>query len=170
MTAKLADPYVFLQSLVSKKGKSDLSGVYLTAINVVASATEEYAYSVDQTQVDHAVAQLLIREEQDWNRLLVAVRTKQEELVFPISFLLGMDPVSVYFISEGHEMSAHVMIPQVVVEEFPYDVKFFQTLLARVAAFGGKIPVSVRFFIGVATVDWDDMVSRGEAQEIEIEY
>jgi hypothetical protein len=45
MSPKLTDPNTFLTSLVSRKGRSDLYGVYLTGVNILADATEDYAVS-----------------------------------------------------------------------------------------------------------------------------
>jgi hypothetical protein len=170
MSPKLSDPHVFLQNLVTKKGKSDLFGVYLTAVTVVASANEEYEYGFDSKQVSQTVNHLLQKETNDWNSLLVSTRMNQEELIFPICFNRGDNPISVYFVAEGHEISAHVMIPQISVEEFAYEVLIFQELLNKVANFSSKVATTVRFFLGVATLDWDELVNNGEVEEIEIEY
>jgi hypothetical protein len=65
-------------------------------------------------------------------------------------------------------MSALVFLPSLMLDEFPYEVTLFQRLLKEVASFAGKTPDSLKFVIGVAIASWDDMVERGEAQEIEI--
>jgi hypothetical protein len=55
MSPKLSDPNSFLTSLVTKKGRSDLYGVYLTGVNVVASATENYDYDVPLENIERDV-------------------------------------------------------------------------------------------------------------------
>jgi hypothetical protein len=170
MTAKLTDPASFLSSLVTKKGKSELLGVYLTGVNVLADALEEYNYPVCLDRIQSEVYQTLRREENDWNHLLVETRRNIDEIVYPISFLRGREPNTVYFIVEGHEMSAMVFIPTLVVEEFVVEVTFFQHLLREVASFAGKVPGSIRFTIGAASMLWDDLVERGHAKEVDVGF
>jgi hypothetical protein len=74
----------------------------------------------------------------------------------------------VYFISEGHEMSAMVFIPTLVVPEFVTEVTFFQHLLREVASFAGKTPTSIRFTIGAVSMEWDELVERGCAREVDL--
>jgi hypothetical protein len=76
----------------------------------------------------------------------------------------------VYFIIEGHEMSAMVFIPTLVVPEFVTEVAFFQQLLREVAYFAGKTPTSIRFTIGAVSMEWDDLVERGCAREVDIGF
>jgi hypothetical protein len=76
----------------------------------------------------------------------------------------------VYFVVEGHEMSAMVFIPTLVVEEFVTEVTFFQHLLREVAKFGGKTPTTVRFTLGAASMPWDDLVEQGCAREVDVGF
>ena len=170
MSPKLSDPATFLTNLVTKKGKSDRYGVYLTGVNILASATENYDYNVPLDQIEREVQQILTQEPHDWNALLVEIRKETEEIIFPISFIRGREPNTVYFVSEGHEMSAMVFIPTLVVEEFVTEVTFFQHLLRDVASFAGKVPTSIRFTIGAVSMDWDNLVERGGAQEVDIGF
>ena len=170
MAPKITDPATFLTSLVTKKGKSDLYGVYLTGVNILASATDNYDYDVSLEKVEKDVQNLFAQDANDWNALLVETRRETEEVVFPISFIRGREPNTVYFLSEGHEMSAMVFIPTLVVEEFVTEVTFFQHLLCSVANFAGKVPTSIRFTIGAVSMDWDDLVERGGAREVDIGY
>lgn len=71
MAPKLSDPNSFLTSLVTKKGKSDLYGVYLTGVNVVASATENYDYDVSLERIEKDVQNIFAQDANDWNALLV---------------------------------------------------------------------------------------------------
>ena len=170
MAPKLTDPNSFLISLVSKKGRSDRYGVYLTGVNILANATEDYGYDSHPGAIEDSVKRLFSQDEADWNHLLVETRRSTEEIVFPISFIRGREPNTTYFVVEDHEMSAMVFIPTLVVEEFVTEVTFFQHLLCNVASFAGKVPTSIRFTIGAVSMDWDDLVERGGAQEVDIGF
>jgi hypothetical protein len=170
MPPKLSDPNSFLTSLVTKKGRSDRFGVYLTGVNVVASATENYDYDVPLEQVEREVERIFAQDSNDWNALLVETRRETEEIVFPISFIRGREPNTVYFLVEGHEMSAMVFIPTLVVEEFVTEVTFYQHLLREVARFGGKTPTTVRFTLGAVSMEWGDLVERGCAREVDVGF
>lgn len=168
MAPKITDPNTFLVSLVSKRGKSDLFGVYLTGVNVLADATTDYGYSTPGTCAEAEVSRLIAREETDWNRLLVETRIDEEQLIFPISFLRGQEPYTVFFAVEGSEMSCMVFIPTLEVTEFVAEVTFFQHLLRHVAKFAGKTPTTVRFTLGAVTMEWEEMVDQGYAEEVEV--
>jgi len=170
MSPKLTDPNTFLHTLVSRKGRSDLYGVYLTGVNILAQATEDYGYEVDPEITRRNVQTLFAHDEADWNHLLVETRRNQDEVIFPISFIRGREPNTVYFVCEGHEMSAMVFIPTLVVDEFVFEVTFFQELLCQVAAFAGKTPTTVRFTIGSASIEWDELVEKGCAREVDISF
>jgi hypothetical protein len=168
MAAKITDPNSFLTGLVSKRGKSDLFGVYLTGVNVIADALEDYGYEVSTEIAENELKNLIAREEKDWNRLLVETRTDTEQVIFPISFHRNLEPYTVYFASEDHEMSCMVFIPTLLVEEFVTEVTFFQHLLRFVARFAGKNPSTIRFTIGSVSMEWEEMVSQGHAKEVEV--
>ena len=170
MSPKITDPNSFLNNLVSKKGRSDLFGVYLTGVNVLADASEEYGYDVSKENIERDITNMFARDETDWNRLLVETRLDTNEIIFPISFHRGMEPVTVYFAVEGNEMSCMVFIPTLVVSEFVTEVTFFQHLLTKVAHFAGKIPSNIRFTLGAVSMEWDDMVDGGHAREVDIGY
>jgi hypothetical protein len=170
MSPKLSDPNSFLTSLVTKKGRSDLYGVYLTGVNVVASATENYDYDVPLENIERDVQNIFAHEANDWNALLVETRRMVDEIVFPISFIRGREPNTVYFIAEGHEMSAMVFIPTLVVDEFVTEVTFFQHLLREVALFAGKTATTIRFTVGAVSMEWDDLVERGCAREVDVGF
>jgi len=168
MAPKITDPNSFLTNLVSKRGKSDLYGVYLTGVNVIADACEDYGYNVSLEKIEKEVQNLMLREESDWNSLLVSTRRDLDEIVHPISFIRGREPNTVYFVSEGHEMSCMVFIPTLVVEEFVTEVTFFQHLLRFIAKFAGKTPTTVRFTLGAVSMEWEEMVGQGYAKEVEV--
>jgi hypothetical protein len=170
MAPKLTDPNSFLTTLVTKKGKSDRYGVYLTGVNILASAVENYDYEVPLAAIERDVQNIFAQDPHDWNALLVETRRETEEIVFPISFIRGREPITVYFVVEGHEMSAMVFIPTLVVEEFVTEVTFFQHLVREVALFAGKTPTSLRFTIGAVSMEWDDLVERGCAREVDIGF
>jgi hypothetical protein len=170
MAPKITDPNTFLTNIVSRKGKSDLYGVYLTGVNILAESTEDYGYAVSPDLIEREVESLLLREGTDWNQLLVETRRNQDEIVHPISFIRNREPNTVYFVIEGHEMSSMVFIPTLVVAEFVTEVTFFQQLLKEVAHFAGKTPTSIRFTIGSVSMEWDDLVERGGAREVDVGF
>jgi hypothetical protein len=170
MAPKITDPNSFLTTLVSKRGKSDLFGVYLTGVNVLADSNEDYGYGVSFELIEREIQNLFAREEADWNRLLVETRLNNIEIIFPISFYRGVEPNTVYFAVEGNEMSCMVFIPTLVVGEFVTEVTFFQGLLKKVAAFAGKTPTSIRFTIGAVSMEWDDLVENGHAKEVDVGF
>jgi hypothetical protein len=170
MAPKITDPVSFLTNLVSRKGKSDLYGVYLTAVNVLADANEDYGYGIPLERTLTEVQTLLSREESDWNHLLVQTRRNQEEIIHPISFIRGREPITVYFAVEGNDMSAMVFIPTLVVPEFVSEVTFYQHLLYEVASFAGKTATSIRFTIGAVSMEWDDLVEQGCAREVDVGF
>ena len=166
--AKITDPDSFLRQLVTRKGRSDVDGVILTGVNVQADALEDYGYTDPHWNIERDLSRLFEQDRSDWDRLLVDTRRNETEIVHPISFIQGTEPVSIYFITEDHFMSAMVFLPSVVLDEFPYEVTLFQRLLKEVASFAGKAPDSLKFVIGVAIAGWDDLVEQGHAQEVEI--
>ena len=170
MAPKLTDPNSFLTSLVTKKGKSDLYGVYLTGVNVTASSTDDYGYDVCREKIARDVQNIFAQDTNDWNSLLVETRRETEEIVFPISFIRGREPNTIYFIVEGREMFAMVFIPTLVVDEFVTEVTFYQQLLTEVAHFAGKTPTSVRFTVGAVSMEWDELVERGCAREVDMGF
>jgi len=170
MAPKITDPNTFLTNLVSRKGKSDLYGVYLTGVNVLADAREDYGYACDALENERNVQKLFVQDEADWNNLLVETRRSTEEMVFPISFLRGREPNTVYFLVEGHEMSAMVFVPTLVVDEFVTEVTFFQTLLQDVAKFAGKTPTTIRFVLGAVFMEWGELVESGCAREVDVGF
>ena len=170
MAPKITDPATFLTSLLTKKGKSDLYGVYLTGVNILASATDDYNYLENSTDISRDVQLVFAQDEADWNHLLVETRRNNEEIIFPISFIRGREPNTVYFIVEGNDMSAMVFIPTLVVEELVTEVTFYQELVRQVAAFAGKVPTSIRFTLGAVSMDWDNLVEQGAAREVDIGF
>ena len=168
MAPKITDPDSFLRQLVTRKGRSDYDGVVLTAVNVQADALEDYGYAVSIFDIERDIRNILARDENDWNRLLVGTRQSEIEIIHPISFIHGTEPTTIYFITEDHFMSAMVFLPSVMLDEFSYEVTLFQQLLRKVSSFAGKEPDSLKFTIGVAIAGWDDLVEHGHAQEVEI--
>jgi hypothetical protein len=43
-------------------------------------------------------------------------------------------------------------------------------LLRNVSSFAGKVPTSIRFIIGSVSMDWDDLVEKGGAREVDIGF
>jgi len=170
MAPKITDPNTFLTNLVSRKGKSELYGVYLTGVSILADATEDYGYNVSLAETERQVERTFIEEEDDWNRLRVETRRNVNEIIFPISFLRGREPNTVYFVVEGNEISAMVFIPTLVVDEFATEVTFFQALLRDIASFAGKTPTTIRFTLGAVSMEWDEVVDSGHARQVDIGF
>ena len=170
MAAKITDPNGFLTNLLTKKGKSDLYGVYLTGVNVIAEASIDYDYPVSMENIDREVQNFFHKESADWNQLLVDTRRESDEIIHPISFIRGREPNTVYFVSEGHEMSAMVFIPTLVLSEFVTEITFYQQLLCEVARFAGKTPTTIRFTLGAVSMEWDELVEHGCAREVDIGF
>lgn len=170
MTQKYTDPQTFLKNLVVKKGKSDLLGVYLTGVTVVAGAENDYGYDFNPEWVAKNVEALQKKEEGNWNRLLVEVRKKTDSIVHTFTFNRLDEPITMYFIAEGNELSAMVFIPTLLVTEFVPESAVYSQLLAEVAAFAGKTTTSIKFTIGAALMDWDDLVEQGCAREVDVGF
>lgn len=170
MAQKITDPYLFLKNLVSKKGKSDLFGVYLSAVNIVADAKEDYGHGPSRDQCAKEIESIFRKDENDWNRLLVDTRLDNIEVVHPIAFYYRGEPVNVFFIIEDHEMSCMVCIPRLVVDEFAAEIAIFQQLLSDVASFAGKTATTIKFCIGVAAISWEDLAEEGYAEEVTVGF
>lgn len=170
MNQKYTDPLTFLKNLVVKKGKSDLLGVYLTGVTVVSSATNDYGYDFNPEWVAKNVETLQKKEEVSWNKFLVNTRKNTDDIVHTFTFNRVDEPVTIYFLVEGNEMSAMVFIPTLLVTEFVTEVAFYSQLLTEAAAFAGKTATSVRFTLGAALMDWDDLVEEGCAREVDVGF
>jgi hypothetical protein len=170
MAPKITDPDTFLRNLVAKKGKSELEGVTLTSVNVLANAQEDYQYGISEWEIDREVDGIFRRDEEDWNRLLVETRLNDDEIVFPIAFHYKNEPVTIFFIVEGIEMTCMVCIPKLITDEFAIEATVFQAVLKNVARFAGKTAMSIKFCIGSVTVPWNELVDRGEVQEVDVGF
>ena len=84
---KINDPVSFLTSLVTKRGKSELYGVYLTGVSVLADAAQDYQYKVSLESTLSEVTRTFHQDEADWNHLLVETRRSHEDIIHPISFI-----------------------------------------------------------------------------------
>jgi len=171
MTRRHTDPVTFLKNLITRRGKSELYGVFLTGVTIQAEANEEYSYDISQEKVSQLVKKTLTAgDSAEWNRLLVDLRMNGLSLSYPITFKRQSEPVTVFFVVEGTELQSLVFLPMLNVSEFPEEVLYHQRLLREVASFAGKTPTSMRFTIGAATMDWDDLVDQGCAREVDVGY
>jgi hypothetical protein len=168
MAPKLTDPNSFLQNLVSRKGKSDLFGTYLTGVNILANAEEDYGYGIPFDEIEREIENTFINDRNDWNNLLVQTRMERHEFLFPISFVRSGEPYTVYFVVEGNKISSMVFIPSLTACEFKKEVVFFQALLKEVSLFAGKTPTTLRFTLGAVSISWDDLVDTGHARAVDI--
>ena len=80
MAPKISDPYTFLRNLVARKGKSELEGVSLTAVNVSAFADVDYGYDVSADKIEREIESIFRRDKIDWNELLVDTRLSDWEI------------------------------------------------------------------------------------------
>jgi hypothetical protein len=167
---KTVDPYNFLKNLLVKKGKSDLEGVVLTAVNVQADALTEYGYEVSLNEIERDIDIITNKERAKWDRFFVNIKTNPFDMVYPITFSRGDDDVTIFFLSNLYDISCLVFIPIVLLDEFQYEVVTFQKILKEVAGFAGRTPDSIKFTIGMALTSWDELVELGHAEEIEIPH
>jgi hypothetical protein len=170
MTQKFIDPYSFLRNLLTKKGKSDLEGVYLASVNVAADVQTDYGYEISSYDVERRVRKFYESDSAEWNALLVSMRRFPLEIAHSFVLKEKPHPTMVTFISDGSELSCNVCSPSLVLDEFVTEVAVFQQLTQEVAKFAGKIPTTLRFSFGVVTVFWDDLVEWGEAREVDVGF
>jgi len=170
MTQKFIDPYSFLRNLLTKKGKSDLEGVFLSSVNVTADVQADYEYEFCANEVDRRVQKFYDYDSAAWNELLVSMRRYPSEIVHSFVVKGHPYPTMLTFISDGADLSCNICTPSLVLDEFVTEVAVFQQLTKEVAKFAGKIPTTLRFSFGVVTVPWDDMVELGEAREVDVGF
>lgn len=169
MALKIGDPVLFLQNLVIKKGRSDVEGVYLTNVTVVADATEDYNYEYNTAQVDRDL-EVMWAQQQEWHTMLYKIK-KYDKVCQNITFPYGYeDQATVMFFNVEGDLSLHVFIPEVDASDFVYDVTYFTSLLRDMSRFTGKTYSTVKFTIGYCLLHWDDMVKRGEAREMDVAF
>lgn len=170
MAIKISDPVLFLQNLVIKKGRSDTEGVYLTNVTVVASAQEDYNYEYDTIQVEQDLENMW-QQQSEWHTLLYKIK-KYEKVCQNITFPYGISPdkATAMFFNVDGDLSLHVFIPELDASDFTYDVIYFTSLLQDMAQYSSKTCSTVKFTIGYCLLGWEDMVRRGEAQEMDVAY
>lgn len=165
MAQKLQDPKNYLNSAVSNRGKSSLTGVYLTNLTVVVDASTDYGYKVNCQGVgpNDPPAPLSLS---NWHHFLVNLRCNNTQQ--PQSF---STPEATYqFLMEGPELSLNVFMPTLSSDTFEYHVEASQALLQFVCNFTGHIASHVRFSIGYCVRSWEDLVEEGEAEERDLAY
>ena len=162
------DPVTFLKNSLTKRGKTDPKGVYLTNLSITADAGADYGYD----EPSGGVAQLVRREIDEgdgWGKLLIQIRRQPEsEIHRTLDGPFGK--CIIQFIPEDHDLSCNVFIARLEVNNFEYCVRVFQEFLKSFAEFAGLTPTYVRFTVGVALYTWPQMVEDGVAEEREIEY
>lgn len=161
---------MFLRNLVARRGHSGLDGVYLTGVKVSADPCTDYGYDFDPEKLEYAITSFISREKEACYSLLVDTRLYDRDLVHTLCFKRNGHQVTVYFITEDHDISAMVFIPALEVNDFTEELVFYQHLLEFVAKFAGKNPNTLQFTIGAATIDWSDMVDQGDAREVDVSY
>lgn len=170
MALKITDPHSFLKNLITKKGKSELDGIYLPHVNVVAEALTDYGYSNDSYNAEREVENFLRRESAKWNDLLVGARRYDAELVHHIVYEQYGQSLMLMFVTEGNEISLSVSIPVLDLDDLVNLVTFQQFLLKEVAHFVGKSPTQIRFVAGVAMLRWQALVESGHVTEVDVGF
>lgn len=173
MTTNHKDPLSYLNSLISKRGKSGPDGVYLTNLTIVAEANTDYDYKVNYRKCG-ARTPLIGTNYTDWIELLVNLRedNPQTPQTLPTdSDLVPVDSEAIYqFVPEGGMLSLNVFMPYLDTQLFEHLVCSTQDMLTYVAGFAGKIPSHIRFSIGYATSKWGDLAESGEVEEYDLSY
>jgi hypothetical protein len=128
---------------------------------------EDYEYVLDYERIEERVLQDLEFDRDTWDPILVNLRRKSHSEVV---IGLGTIPEMRQFMIDGIDLSMIVTLPEVNVADFADIVVHSQVLLRAVAEFAGLVPTTVRFNIGHATLDWDDVVAQGYAHEVEVGF
>lgn len=170
MSVKLTDPLTFLENLLSRKGRSDLYGIYLSGVSIIASPTENYDYDFSEDAFLSEVDNTFKSDAAEWNQVLIDILRQREEIVHPISFLRNREPNTVYFIVENNTISAMVFIPTTTLDCFASEVTFYQVLLKEICRFTKKTPGTLRFTLGSVSMDWEETVQRGYAEEVDVGF
>jgi hypothetical protein len=163
------DPVTFLKSSLTKRGKTDPKGVYLTNLVVSAEAEADYGYEKNIAANPAQLVRLAMEEYEFWEKMLISIRKNPErEIHQNITGPFGS--CIIQFIPEDHDLSCTVFMPRLELGTFDYSVCIFQEFLKEFAKFAGLTPTYVRFNIGVVLYPWAQMVEDGFAEERVIEY
>jgi hypothetical protein len=167
MTNKHIDPAIYLLNSVQKRGKSSADGVYLTHIVVTTLISDEPQVTFENFAASDDAISDFNQSSPEWNEILVRLRRDKNDI---IQSIIHRESHLLEFITEGHDLSLCVIIPSLQVSDFEGEVRYYQTLLKKVAQFAGSTPTQVRFTIGVACISWSEMVESGDAQEIDVGF
>lgn len=159
MSHNYQDPKAYLNSAVTKRGKSGAEGVSLTNIAVVADCSVDYGYKANITGTSLFNPPFPFMYE-EWLTLLVSMRGNQVDTPFHLT----TDEATFQFIPDGGYISLNVFIPSVNSDIFEIYVSQCQGLLQFIADFAGKLPTFVRFSIGYAFRRWNALAEEGEVQ------
>ena len=165
MTQTYKDPNSYLDTAVSKRGKSGHYGAYLTSVTVVAEPETDYGYKAFGISGDVIQPELNV-DPDEWLRMLVTLRSQTVQK----QYIIVHDNQTYQFIPEGGYLSLNIFLPEVFTHCFQHEVLTAQNTLKIVADFVGSLPSSIRFNIGVAWKTWKDLVESGEAEEVEFSY
>lgn len=163
------DPVTFLKSSLTKRGKTDPKGVYLTNLAVTAKADTDYGYEKNMACNPAQLVSKELEQYDPWEKMLIALRRNPEKEIHQ-NITGPFGSCIIQFIPEDHDLSCTVFIPRLDVGNFDYCVCVFQEFLKAFAKFAGLTPTHVRFNIGVALYPWHQMVEDGEAEERELSY
>lgn len=167
-------PVDYLKNLVCKKGKSSTSGVYYLCPTIAVDVDEDFSQFVPSVGREEDSAEGLYNGEgldddslNDWNWTLVKIRKSSE----------GVDVASIVvrdhlldFISEDTDLTLKVTIPELDVSQFAPEALLYKELLKKVSQFACKTPVGLKVSIGVARMDWDDVVGLGGARKVDVGF
>jgi hypothetical protein len=163
------DPVSFLKTSLTKHGKTDPKGVYLTNLTITADSQVDYGYSALISANPAQLVKMELENYDPWGQLLLSIRKNPEsEIHRNITGPFGS--CILQFIPEDHDLSCNVFLPRLEATTFDYYVCVFQEFHKAIAKFAGLSPTYVRFIVGVAIYPWSSMVEDGVAEEREIEY
>jgi len=170
MTKPLTDPAEFLTQLVNSKGRSDLDGIIMKEVTVIAEIGKNYGYEVNDFAIEQTMDGLLSRHETEYNRLLVQLRANMVDLTHYMIFNNRSTPILLQVFLENGELSVSVTLPEVNVADFDEEFILYQSLAKELADFSGRNSTTIRFNIGLATLFWEDLVITGQVQEVDVGY
>jgi hypothetical protein len=163
----MAEPYGYLCNLLSKRGRTDLTGVHMTSVSVNVDPNEDYGYDLDYVSLREKALNEL--QSWDWREALVKLRLKDCEHGF-VRLLTDDHDGLIQIFNEAGQFYAQVYLLEAEVSSFFEDIAYFQIVLKEVARFVGKVPTSLRITIGWTHLNWQSVIDQGDAQEITVGF
>lgn len=159
------DPKSYLNSSVTKRGKSGANGVFLTNVTVVAECSTDYGYKVNTSRVTEFSPPFGLNYE-EWLELLVSMRGGLTDS--PVHLYNGQ--ALFQFTPDGGSISLNVFIPCLNSDVFEVYVQDCQEMLQKICDFSGKLPTFIRFSIGYAFRRWGTLEEEGEVEGQDLSF